>query len=142
VDSSQTKHRQHGAVVTFTGLAPRSDDPRVFFAAERTLLAWQRTAIAVIGLGFVIERFGLFMRFANGAALPPGHALMSLIVALLFLLSGACVALISVWQYRRFLRELSAPELPRGYMTWPGPALNLLLASTALAAALWMVVCE
>jgi len=27
-----------------------------------TLLAWQRTTIALIGFGFVVERFGLFLR--------------------------------------------------------------------------------
>lgn len=118
------------------------DDPRVFFAAERTLLAWQRTSIAIIGLGFVIERFGLFMRFVNGSRLPVGHARMSFIVALLCLLLGASVALTSSWQYRRFLKELHAPEVPRGYMTWPGPAMNVALAVTALAAAVWMVVSD
>jgi putative membrane protein len=116
------------------------DDPRVFFAAERTLLAWQRTAIAVIGLGFVIERFGLFLRFVHGAALPAEHSRMTFIVALLFLMLGASVALVSAWQYRRFLRELTTPEVPRGYMTWPGPAMNLALAVTAFSAAVWMVV--
>ncbi|MGJ0392927.1 MAG: YidH family protein [Methylocystis sp.] len=30
-------------------------------ANERTYLAWVRTGIAVIGLGFVIERFNLFL---------------------------------------------------------------------------------
>jgi putative membrane protein len=118
------------------------DDPRVLFAAERTLLAWQRTAIAMMGLGFVIERFGMFMRFLNGSRLPPGHARFSFIVALLCLVLGACVALTSTWQYRRFLRELHAPEFPRGYMTWPGPVMNVTLAITALVAAVWMVVTE
>lgn len=34
---------------------PISDsDPRVFFAAERTLLAWLRTGLTIIALGFVI----------------------------------------------------------------------------------------
>ena len=37
------------------------NDPRVLFAAEHTLLAWNRTAVALITLGFVIERFGLFI---------------------------------------------------------------------------------
>jgi inner membrane protein YidH len=36
--------------------------PRVFFAAERTLLAWIRTGLTIMGFGFVVARFGLFLR--------------------------------------------------------------------------------
>jgi len=35
---------------------------REHLANERTLLAWIRTAIALMGLGFVVARFGLFLR--------------------------------------------------------------------------------
>jgi len=45
------------------------DDRRVRFAAGRTLLAWQRTAIALMGFGFVVERFGLFLRMVNNKPL-------------------------------------------------------------------------
>jgi uncharacterized membrane protein YidH (DUF202 family) len=38
------------------------EDPRVRFAAERTLLAWMRTGLALMGFGFVVARFGLFLR--------------------------------------------------------------------------------
>ena len=39
-----------------------SEDPRVRFAIERTLLAWVRTGLALMGFGFVVARFGLFLR--------------------------------------------------------------------------------
>lgn len=36
-------------------------DPRVTFAAERTVLAWIRTGLALMGFGFLVARFGLLM---------------------------------------------------------------------------------
>lgn len=45
------------------------DDPRVLFAAERTLLAWQRPAIRLMAFGFVVERFGLFLRMVVALAI-------------------------------------------------------------------------
>lgn len=116
------------------------NDPRVFFAAERTLLAWQRTAIALIGLGFVVERFGLFMRLITGGAhLAPPQGSTSLLFGVAFLLLGAVVASVAAWQFRRFLLDLSAPEVPRGHAVWLGPATNYALALTALAMAVWFV---
>src|SRR5207302_9993987 len=35
---------------------------REHLANERTLLAWVRTSLALMGLGFVVARFGLFLR--------------------------------------------------------------------------------
>ena len=117
------------------------NDPRVFFAAERTLLAWQRTAIALIGLGFVVERFGLFVRLvAGGASLPPSHMRSSLVFGLLFLLAGATVSSLAAWQFTRFLRELSKPEVPRGQPIWLGPSINYALSGAALAMATWFVI--
>ncbi|WP_367256538.1 DUF202 domain-containing protein [Pseudomonas sp. stari2] len=34
----------------------------MFFAAERTLLAWNRTSLSLMAFGFVIERSGLLLQ--------------------------------------------------------------------------------
>ena len=41
---------------------PSQDKSTQFLANERTFLAWLRTSIAIIGLGFVVARFSLFLR--------------------------------------------------------------------------------
>ena len=38
------------------------DDPRIYLAAERTFLAWIRTFVSLMGFGFLIARFALFIR--------------------------------------------------------------------------------
>src|SRR5258708_15483926 len=43
-------------------------DPRIYFAAERTFLAWIRTGLALMGFGFVVARFGLFLRESAAAS--------------------------------------------------------------------------
>lgn len=47
-------------------------DPRVYFAAEPTFLAWIRTGLALMGVGFAVARFGLFLRGLNFKLVLPG----------------------------------------------------------------------
>ena len=59
------------------GTGPESTRAREHLANERTLLAWVRTAVALMGLGFVVARFGLFLRelaLERAAPPEPGHA--------------------------------------------------------------------
>ena len=50
----------NGSVQTVTDRSTIS--PSDYLAAERTFLAWIRTGLAMMGFGFVVARFGLFLQ--------------------------------------------------------------------------------
>jgi len=76
-------------------------------AAERTLLAWMRTGLALMGFGFVVARFGLFLR--EIAAM--GHVTVqqqttgwSLWIGTGLIALGVAISLLASWEYFRFVQ--------------------------------------
>jgi putative membrane protein len=88
-------------------------DPRVYFAAERTFLAWLRTGITVMAFGFVVARFGLFLRLlrAQGGDVPQGPGLSPYLGALLVVL-GVIATGAGTRRYHKFCRRLGRGEMP------------------------------
>jgi putative membrane protein len=99
-------------------------DPRVYFAAERTMLAWLRTGIAVMAFGFVVARFGLFLRLLPGQGnRGPSHGLSQFLGAALVGL-GIVATAGGAWQYRCFVARLPPADRP----STSSPRLTLILA--------------
>ncbi len=110
-------------------------DPRVLFAAERTLLAWNRSCLALMGFGFVIERFGLFLRYLSASQGGLPHERLSPWIGLSFILLGSTLAVLSTLQYRNVLKTLEPAELPQGYWVNLGVFANLIVAILGLVIA-------
>lgn len=111
-------------------------DPRVFLAAERTLLAWQRTALALIAFGFLVERSGLLL-----ALLAPGEAQAApglYWLGLAFIAFGVLLAAVSALQHRGLIRHLNPAEFPPGYGSVFAPMASACVALLGLALGLYL----
>lgn len=101
-------------------------DPRVLFAAERTLLAWNRTGLSLVGFGFLIERTGLLLKVVipNLAE----HAALTFWIGLAFIALGSASALYASREYAIVLKSLNPEEFPPGYSPRWGMMVNTIVA--------------
>ena len=87
---------------------------REHLANERTFLAWIRTALAIIGLGFVVVKFSLFVRemeIVVSAKHDIRHApAYSLPLGLILIGLGALITIVSYFKYRRTQKMISNGE--------------------------------
>lgn len=103
------------------------NDPRVFFAAERTLLSWNRTSLALMAFGFMIERSGLLMTIFNPELLGPSHRGFSFWLGTAFIVLGGITAGLAAAQHRKVVAMLRPIEIPRGYRPNFGVVMNLVV---------------
>lgn len=118
------------------------NDPRVFFAAERTLLAWLRTGLTIIAIGFVVARFGLFVQILSLQSQPHPSSISSSISAALgvtFVVVGSLAILVAAIQHGRFVATLSPADLPPAYSRKVAVALSLLVAALGVALAAYLL---
>jgi putative membrane protein len=115
------------------------DDPRIPLAAERTMLAWIRTGLALMGFGFVVARFGVFLReMADVQHQPSATHGFSVKLGVSLIVLGVFVNLASVWKYKRYLKSLAS-----GCVPGPDPRLEvflgILLALVGAATAVYLL---
>lgn len=115
-------------------------DPRIYMAAEWTFLAWIRTGVAMMGFGFVVARFGFFLReIANqqmpeastrfGVSLPIGIALISVGIAVIF---------VSMIRHRRYIEAIDRNDFRSAFGSQFAMIISGLLCLVGIAMAVYL----
>src|SRR5580698_6977700 len=88
---------------------PAEEDPRVYFAAERTFLAWIRTGLGLMGVGFAVARFGLFLRqIHEGQSNIAPTTGISVWSGVALVMLGVVVNLSAIYRHFQIVRQLSS----------------------------------
>jgi putative membrane protein len=117
------------------------EDPKTYFAAERTFLAWIRTGLGLMGIGFAVARFSLFLRelgerplhtavSETGVSLYSGVALVAL---------GVVVNVAAVAHHIRTVQELRSGTWSAGRISTNAVVLALVLAVAGVGMGVYLL---
>jgi putative membrane protein len=120
---------------------PAEIDSRIYMAAERTFLAWIRTGIALMGFGFVVARFGLFMRELTlaGTQQQSASPSFSLPIGIGLIAFGIVVNIVSVVRHRRYIAAIDRNDFRSAFGSTFAIWVALLLALSGLAMTIYLV---
>jgi len=112
-----------------------------YLAVERTLLAWIRTGLALMGFGFVVARFGLFLQQLQiMQRVPTAQSYgLSLWFGTALIVVGVAVHVFAGWRHLRLVRDLDRGAMTNSRSLTPAVGMAFLLALIGLAVAIFIV---
>jgi putative membrane protein len=116
------------------------DDPRTYFSSERTFLAWIRTGLGLMGVGFALARFGLFLReFQATQRATPQHTGVTVDSGVGLVALGVLVNVSAIVHHLRTTRELRTSSWIPGRISWQAVSLAALLAVLGVGMAVYLL---
>lgn len=121
---------------------PKIDRQREHQANERTFLAWLRTSIALIGFGFAIARFGLFLQQLQATLIQQPvlvHPLFnSKNLGVTLVVFGILVIALAAWQYSRVFWQIERSDYrPSRWLVGMTTAVVIVIGLFSLPLLLW-----
>ncbi len=110
-----------------------------YLAAERTLLAWVRTGLALMGFGFVVARFGLFLQQLAAIEHSQQSYGLSLWFGTALIAAGVVVNLASAWRHVRIMRELDRGDSASSRSVTQAVAIAVFLGLVGIAMAVYLL---
>jgi putative membrane protein len=121
---------------------PKIDKQREHQANERTFLAWLRTSIALIGFGFAIARFGIFLQQLHltltQEVAPTNPFFNSETLGICLVTFGIVVIALAAWRYDRVFHQIEQGDYrPNRLVIWVMAFVVMLLGLLSLPLLLW-----
>jgi putative membrane protein len=115
-------------------------DPRIYMAAERTFLAWIRTGVALMGFGFIVARFGLFLRelALTSTASPTSGTGFSLPIGIALIVLGIAANIVAGVRHRRYVKAIDRGQFRGAFGSAFAFSIAALLAVIGLGMAIYL----
>ena len=121
---------------------PKIDRQREHQANERTFLAWLRTSIGLIGFGFAIARFSLFLRELQSSVTGQDKATHSFFssqtIGVGLVIIGIILVALSAWRYNQVLWQIERGDYrPSRLIIWITAGIVAIFGAISIPVLLW-----